>query len=349
MCLRLASSAHQQPVITRIQSPGALPAVLRGSSPAARHQREQVAEAAARTEPVLIVAEPGLDAAHVARILHDGRPSHAFQALDCAASPTDILGERLFGRGEPAGRHRRDLGVVSRRSALVSVGRGTLFLANVTEMGAAIQGRLARVLRDGEVYVDDRPQPVTVRGRIVVSASPDILDDVRTGRFRPGLYRRFAACRIDMVPLRERAGDIPDIVQALSEEAAARRAVAPRSFTPAALIALASLSWPRNLDEMRELMERLYLGQSVGPVRQEDVLHALGFGQARPAAAAARFESLRLARLRFEREYIAAVLDRHGWRMAEAAVTLGIERANLYRKIRQLGLPRPTHSAAGEQ
>ena len=81
-------------------------------------------------------------------------------------------------------------------------------------------------------------------------------------------------------------------------------------------------------------------------VRQEDVLRALGFGRARPVAP--RFDSLRVARQRFEREYIGAVLDRHGWRMAEAAATLGIERANLYRKIRQLGLPRPPNGAAGE-
>lgn len=326
----------------------ASPAVLRGISAAAQQQRQQIAAAVATAGPAIIIAEPGLDAVAVAAVLHEVRRPHPFQVLDCEGASTDTLSERLFGRPERSVRHRRDLEVVSRGCALVAAAHGTVFLANVTEMGAAVQRRLARVLRDGEVYVDDGTKPVAVHARLVASATPEILDDVETGRFRGGLHRRLTAHRIDLVPLRRRPEDIPKIVQALGDEVAARRGVPPRAFTTAALTALGSLGWARNLDELRELLERLHGEQSTESVRQEDVLRALGFGHALPVGAVARFDSLRLARQRFEREYIAAVLDRHRWRMAEAAETLGIERANLYRKIRQLGLPRPQNGAGGE-
>lgn len=326
----------------------ACPAVLRGISSAAQLQRQQLAAAAGAVDPVLILAEAGLDAPEVASLVHAARPSREFVALDCEETSTDILTERLFGRPEASARQRRDLEVVGRRSALVTAGCGTLFLANVTEMGAPLQRRLARVLRDGEVYVDDRPQPVATQARLIVSATPGILEDVEAGRFSAALHRRLSVCQIEMVPLRQRPEDIPQIVQALGEELAARHGVAPRAFTTSALTALGSLGWARNLDELRELLERLHAGHSTEAVRQEDVLRALGFGHPNPAPAVTRFDSLRLARQRFEREYIAAVLERHGWRIAEAAATLGIERANLYRKIRQLGLPRPQNGAAGE-
>lgn len=238
---------------------GALtPAILQGHSETALQLRRQVSAAAGTADPVLILAEPGLDAAQLAAVLHEGRGDQRLHALDCAALSTDILTSRLFGRPELPPRQRRDLDVVARRSALL--GAGTVFLANITEMGAALQRRLARVLRDGEVYVDDRPQPVPVLARLVASAVPDVLDDVDASRFWSGLYRRFAACQIELVPLRGRAADIPEIVQALSEELAARKGGAPRAFTPAAMTALGSLAWPGNLDELRELLERI-LGQ----------------------------------------------------------------------------------------
>lgn len=308
--------------------------------------RQQLAAAASLAGPVLIVAEPGLDTRDVAAFLHAGRRSGAFVALDCAESPAENLTERLFGRPEAGARNRRDLEVIGKRSALL--GGGTLFFANVTEMGAPLQRRLARVLRDGEVYVDDRPHAVAVQARLIAGAAPDIAEEVEAGRFSAALHRRLSATQVDLVPLRKRPDDIPQIVHALGRELASRNRVAPRAFTTAALTALGSLAWPRNLDELRELLQRLYQDRSTDQVRQEDVLRVLGFGDPNPVAAATRFDSLRVARQRFEREYIAAVLTRHGWRMAEAAATLGIERANLYRKIRQLGLPRPQNGVAGD-
>jgi DNA-binding NtrC family response regulator len=111
-------------------------------------------------------------------------------------------------------------------------------------------------------------------------------------------------------------------------------------FTQAAMTVLAAMPWPGNLDELRAMLGRVVRDVQGSTIRQEDLLHLLpivpfaGKIHSHPAV------SLREARRRFEREYIAAVLEQHDWRMSDAARTLGIERANLYRKTRQLGIAR---------
>ena len=110
------------------------------------------------------------------------------------------------------------------------------------------------------------------------------------------------------------------------------------TFTQAALTVLAAPAWPGNLDELRRVLGKVLRAVPNGSVRQEDVLAQLPIDGALPRIAP--HVSLREARRQFEREYIASVLERHRWRMSDAARTLGIERANLYRKTRQLGITR---------
>jgi DNA-binding NtrC family response regulator len=319
-----------------------LPLILRGQSAAAVRQREEFRAAAGAAAAVLIAAERGVDPLEVARSLHRSERGRLI-VISCNAAP-EQLHEILFGGPEADNGRTRQLEVVRRRSAFVEAGDGTLILADIQELPAALQRRLARVLRDGEIYVQESRQAVRVDARIVATTRPDLDDDVRAGRFRDDLYRRLSSHRIALAPLRERAEDIPDLVHVLAEEIAAAHGSPARSYTPAALTALASLPWQRNLDELRELLTRLHAIAPGAPARQEDVIRHVGFGGASPVVQ--RFDNLREARKRFEREYIGVVLDQHRWRMAEAAATLGIERANLYRKIRQLGLTKPTGGAS---
>jgi len=111
----------------------------------------------------------------------------------------------------------------------------------------------------------------------------------------------------------------------------------PRTFTQAALALLAAHSWPGNLAELRALVERVVAETRDQAIQIEQLLPVLQLERA--TTAFVPVGSLRDARLRFERDYIAAVLQHHGWRMADAAQTLGIQRPNLYRKARQLGIP----------
>lgn len=318
-----------------VQAAGA-PLSLVGDSEVVRRVRAALDEAAGGAGALLLSCEPGCRPREVAELLHEhsGRDG-AFAALDCAAADASTLDRQLFGT-PPNRPMPQDLEVLGADSRLLAAHEGTLFLDNVGEMPAAAQRRLARLLRDGEARVSGALTPATVTCRIVAAATPDLAADVRSGRFRQDLYRRLTADRITIPPLRQRPEDLSAVIDALlmSLETEERPA---RSFTQPALTVLSALPWAGNIDELADLLPRV-LRQAGAVVRQEDVLMHLPMDG--PFARLDLTASLRDARHRFEREYIAAVLERHHWRMSDAARTLGIERANLYRKTRQLGITR---------
>ncbi len=171
----------------------------------------------------------------------------------------------------------------------------------------------------------------------MASASPSIDTEVQGNRLRTDLFRRVAAVRIDVPPLRDRAADVPAIATRLLEEICGARGVGARTFTTAALALVSALAWPGNIAELRHVLERVVADGADDTIQVEHLLPALRLDARPPAFRPA--PNLREARLRFERDYIAAVLQHHGWRMADAAQTLGIQRPNLYRKARQLGIP----------
>jgi DNA-binding NtrC family response regulator len=296
-----------------------------------RRVRERLREAAAGRGRVLLLVDRGFDGERIARHLHDLDGTTApFLAVDCAQEEVGTLERLLFGAG----------------SYLASARGGTLYLARIAEMAESAQARLALALRDGEFSVDDGDRE-TLDVRIIAAAAPNVDEDVEEGRLRPDLYRRLAANRIQVPALRERPEDIAPLAVHLAEIACRQKGTAAPAFTHAALASLAALPWPGNLVELQARIERLSAAVDHGPIRAEDVLAEVKFD--RRAGPLSHPGTLRDARRHFEREYIAAVLSRHGWRIAEAAATLGIERANLYRKIRQVGLSRPTSNGSGDQ
>jgi len=193
---------------------------------------------------------------------------------------------------------------------------------------------LARILRDREVSVGARR--VTLRGRMIGDAPASVAVEVGEGHFRSDLFRRLSQICIAVPALRERPEDMPELAARIGAEL--RGGGEPPAFTQAALTVLSAPAWPDNLDELRAVLDRVFHAAPTGSIRQEDVLAHLPIDGA--LSRIAPQISLREARRQFEREYIAAVLERHRWRMSEAARTLGIERANLYRKTRQLGIMR---------
>ena len=317
-----------------------VPAVLLGNSPAVRRARSLLELPGGG--PLLMLAEEGLDAQAVARFVHDlTRPGQPFVVVDCGQPDGDALDTALFGGRARATAELETLGT---GAALLTARRGTVFLDNLGEMPAAIQRRLARVLRDGEARVGARDR-VRIEPRIVAAAAPSLPTDARDGRFRPDLLRRFGAAPVTIPSLRERPDDLPAIVSRLAADLGRASTRPPASFTPAALTMLAALPWTGNLDELRAALSRALAHVDGHLVRQEDLLPAVPFdGLGRRMAPVV---SLREARRRFEREYIASVLEQHDWRMSDAARTLGIERANLYRKTRELGIQRTAPGGRG--
>lgn len=315
------------------QNDGALELV--GRSPAIARAQELVRRAAALDGSVLMTAEAGVAVESVAREVH-ARSRHAagaYVVVECAARDPLQLERLLFGT--TVADDSPDLESVSSESRLAGVQGGTLFLQDVTELPAAVQARLARVARDGEMMLDGRR--VATLFRLVASASPGIETEVHGHRFRADLYRRLSTVRIDLPPLRERAEDVPALAERLLESTCAARGLPPRTLTHAALALLGALTWTGNLAELQAAIERAVTEARDAVIQVEHLLPALQLQRAPAPFVPAG--NLREARLRFEREYIASVLQHHQWRIADAAHTLGIQRPNLYRKARQLGIP----------
>ena len=317
--------------------PSEVPLALVGMSDAATAARLAMSEAAAGRRPVLLTGETGCRPAGVARALHEAAtPASPFITIDCAAAVAADIEHRLFGSG--LRRTPQELEMVGAGAAVVAAGSGTLYLEHVDELPASAQRRLARILRDGEVRIDGSRAASAVSFRLVGATSKDLEAEAIEGRFRAELLRRFVA-RVSLPTLRQRPQDIPSILERLARDAGR----AGMTITAPAQTILSAMPWPGNLDELATAFTRI-LAATGGTVRQEDVLVHLPIQAnfTRPDLTA----SLREARRRFERDYIAAVLEHHHWRMSDAARTLGIERANLYRKTRQLGITRGVRGEA---
>jgi two-component system, NtrC family, response regulator HydG len=308
---------------------------LVGRSVAMVRIQELIRRAAQVDGGVLLVADCGADVESVARELHERarRPSAAFIHVACSAGDPARLDSLLFGSTPETA--PSDLEWVSSGSQIAAACGGTLFLQDAVDLPAAVQARLARIARDGEVRLDG--QAVATNLRLVASAAPGIEAEVHANRFRSDLYRRLSTSRIDLPQLRERPDDVPALATRILEDWCASHDAAPRAFTQTALALLSALTWPGNVAELKAMVERAAQETSHDVIQIEDVLPALNLDRAPVRFTPAG--QLREARLRFERDYISAVLQHHGWRMADAAETLGIQRPNLYRKARQLGIP----------
>jgi DNA-binding NtrC family response regulator len=319
----------------RSPRPGGGAVELVGRSAAITRVQELMRRGAPLDGGALITAEPGAGVEAVAREMHQrGRPSSApYVAVDCAEGDPAGVDRRLFG--QPTGVLPTDIESVTADSGIATARGGTLFLQNVTELRASAQAQLARIARDGEVRIDGAP--VATALRLVASASPEIDADVHAHRFRLDLYRRLSTVRIDLPPLRERPDDVPALAIRIMEDKCAIEGRPARLFTQAALALVGALTWPGNLAELRDAIERVVADGTDDVIQIEQLLPALQLRRGPKAFVPSG--NLREARLRFEREYIATVLQHHEWRMAEAAQALGIQRPNLYRKARQLGIP----------
>ena len=311
------------------------PLPLDGPSAGAEAARAAFTAAVASGSPALIVADGGLETDAVARAIHEeSRAAAPFVALDCAAVDAQEIDGELFGARARAEGHP-DLDAIGSSSPLLRVRAGTLYLKHILDLPSATQRRLARILRDREVSVGGKR--VAIRARVIGGAPSSVVVEVGEGHFRSDLFRRLSQACIAVPALRERPEDIPALVLRIAGEL---RGGEPPVFTQAALTVLSAPAWPSNLDQLRGVLARVLSAAPEGGIRQEDVLAHLpmdgAFARVPPQV------SLREARRQFEREYIASVLERHRWRMSEAARTLGIERANLYRKTRQLGIMRRT-------
>lgn len=322
-----------------------------GASPAMRLVMELVQRAAKGRCGILVVGERGTGREAIARAIHaySANPSAPFVKIDAAGPTPDEIELLLFGginrRAAGGGVERRSLERLGGHSRIRDAAGGVLFIEQVAELPARVQARLLRVLRDREVFIDASRDPVSLDVRPIVAVDSTIEAAVDEGRLRRDLFERLSLVRIDVPALRQRREDIPALASHFLKELCRANGVPMKTLSRAALTLLAALPWRSNAPELRGLLERLILLVPHGLIRLEDVLaHTQIEGTINPTGFDA---TLRQARASFERDYIAAVLQHQHGRIADAARVLGVQRTNLYRKMRRLNLMRSKTSAKG--
>ena len=327
---------------------------LYSHSPAMRDVISLVARAATMRAGVTIRGEESTGRAMAARAIHGAhtRAAGAFVRVDCAALDADALDAELFGQAarsqngdrqnsdrQNSDRLSRGLERVSRNSRVYEANGGTLHLEHIADATTRVQARLARVLRDREAHLVETNEAVSLDIRPIVSADPAFESAVQEGRVRDDLFRRISVIRIEMPPLRNRREDIPALANYFLRDICASLQVPPKTLARPALALISSLPWRGNARELYALLENIVTALAPGKnVGLEDVL-----AHVKLDGGSVVFNSggtLKQARERFERDYIAAMLEQYHGRISDAAKALGIQRTNLYRKMRTLHVTR---------
>jgi len=309
---------------------------LIGAGPAMQQVRALIARVAPTEARVLITGESGTGKELVAAAIHSAsrRRGRAFVTVNCAAIPRDLVESEMFGheRGAFTGATERRIG----RFELAH--GGTLFLDEVGDLSQEAQAKLLRTLETGELQRIGAERMMRIDARVLAATNRDLGDAVNSGGFREDLFFRLNVFPIELPPLRARLEDLPALVAHLAERIRPRHAA---SFTDAALEALSSYSWPGNIRELANLVERLSIlsGPVVDAPAVRQVLRAPFSPPSAPMSPGTQLgRPLSDALDDFERSFIGAALAQADGNMAEAARILQTDRANLYRRMRRLGL-----------
>lgn len=319
-------------------------------SQAMRDVLTQIDVASASSAGAILSGEPGTGRGLVARAIHacangDGAP---FVAIECSALLPAEAERVLFGA--PPGGHGwpRQLSgpqTLYPGSLLRDALGGTTCFRNVEELPARVQARLAALFRDREFQTRPQGEDLPFTARPIAVVEPDFRQHVSEGRVRPDLHRRFAEFRIALPALRDRREDIPALARFFVTRACRSRAVEDKTLESGALALLAAMPWHGNARELRDFLDALVLKTTDSVMTLQALLDHVRLDRASGPPAGLDV-SLRDARQRFEREYIAAVVAQHHGRIPDAARSLGIQRTNLYRKLRALRLPKPAPQPA---
>ncbi|NOT27068.1 MAG: sigma-54-dependent Fis family transcriptional regulator [Acidobacteria bacterium] len=315
-----------------------------GESYAMVKLRELVATAAPTNGRVLIFGENGTGKELVARNIHQlsRRRAAPFVEVNCAAIPEELIESELFGhvRGAFTG------AVADRRGKFELAHGGTIFLDEIGDMSLKTQAKVLRVLQEQVMEAVGGSTRIRVDARVLAATNKDLPTEIRAGRFREDLFFRLNVVPIFVAPLRERQEDIALLADHFMAMLAREYGRRLKTFDPDAIVALRNYPWPGNVRELRNVVERLMImvsGDRVSsrdlPFLEQSVIPGaeVPVSGTKPVAVGPLHE----ARDQFERDYIVRALAAQQGNISRTAEVLGVERSNLYRKMRGFGIAPP--------
>ena len=303
-----------------------------GTSAAIRGLSELAHRVAATENSILIVGEAGTGKGLLARWIHDHstRASEVFAELKCNGFTGEALEDELFGhRAAPA-----DSPATSSTGLLEIAHNGTLFLDEISELEVEIQPKLVKVLEDKQFYYPGGDQRRKVDCRLISATHRDIAKLVQEKTFRSDLYFPISSISLIVPSLRDRVEDIAALARHFAEQLAREVGVGQPELSQGAISALQAYSWPGNIRELRNVLERAVLVSGKRVLTERDFLFEPAFGSTPHGGSARTLQQV-------QRQYIEEVLFKEGWRVEAAAKKLGMPRSSLYQKIKEFNIPRP--------
>jgi two-component system nitrogen regulation response regulator NtrX len=316
------------------ENSGNLPRII-GASVPMKALRQQLALMAATNGRVLIFGESGTGKELIAKAIHamSPRASEAFVEVNCAAIPEDLIESELFGhrKGSFTGAQEDKMGKFQKADG------GTLFLDEVGDMSLRTQAKVLRALEEQRFEPVGGSESLQVDVRVVAATNKNLEQEIERGNFREDLFYRLNVIPFYVPPLRERVEDIPLLADYFLKEFTTAYGRKAKELTREAYQVLCEYSWPGNVRELKNLMERIVI---MNPQVRIDARH-IPLNPARRAVFERpldHFGSLQEVREAAEREYILKKLDEAKGNVTRTAELLGLERSNLYRKMKALGI-----------
>jgi two-component system, NtrC family, nitrogen regulation response regulator NtrX len=304
-----------------------------GSSPAWLRAVEQASMAARSDARVLLIGESGTGKELLAAHVHNSSPfaGGPFVKVNCAAIPTELIETELFGheKGSFTG------ATATRRGKFELADGGTIFLDEVGDLHGASQAKLLRVLQEGEFHRVGGEAIIRVSVRVISATNRDLTAMVLQEKFREDLYYRLSVVPIRVPALRERPHDIRLLAEYFLEEFCSRNNFKPKKLDEAVFSLLESYGWPGNARELRNVIERMAILTQAERLTRDSIPVEIRV-QRDPAPKS----TIQEARESAEREHILRALEESNWNVSGAARALGMERTNLHKRIRALGLTR---------
>ncbi len=297
--------------------------------------RQQLSLMAGTNGRVLILGESGTGKELVAHAIHAMSPrrDNSFVEVNCAAIPEDLIESELFGhsKGSFTSAHESKAGKFQKAD------NGTIFLDEVGDMSLRTQAKVLRVLEEQRFEPVGAQNSIQVDVRVVAATNKTLEQEIERGNFREDLFYRLNVIPFHVPPLRERLEDVPILADYFLREFTTAYGRKPKELTPQAYQTLAEHHWPGNVRELRNMIERIVI---LNPQVRIDARH-IPLNTTRkgaPERVSDRFGSLQEVRESVEREYILKKLEETSGNVTRTAELLGLERSNLYRKMKTLGI-----------
>jgi len=307
--------------------------VIIGESVPMKALRQQLKLMAPTNGRVLIFGESGTGKELVARAIHQQSPRAAgpFVEVNCAVIPEDLIESELFGhvKGSFAGALEDKIGKFQKADG------GTLFLNEVGDMSLKTQSKVLRALDEGRFEPVGSAAGHTMDARVIASTNKDLDEEIARGNFREDLFYRLNVIPFDVPPLRQRVEDIPVMVEHFVKEFAAAYGRKPKVLASDAMQVLLNYTWPGNIRELRNLIERIVIMNPQQKIERKHLPALVFRGTARSKGS---FTSLQEARATYERDFILKKLEENQGNVARTAEAMGMDRSHLYKKLKSLGI-----------